>query len=153
VIRRTETGYQQADITLHYLPSDPPSAEPVTWKMHADAAAHFQVGTYGQGAVNGLAQSLAYLQRLGVEKIHAHRQPLLKMLHEEMPRRGFTSITPRESTSAIASFVAKDAETRFASRLKQANVSVSLGGDRIRVAPSFFNDGRDVEVLLRALSS
>ncbi len=151
-IRRTETGYQQADITLHYLPSDPPSAAPVTWKMRADAAAHFQVGTYGQGAVNGLAQSLAYLQRLGVEKIHAHRQPLLKMLHEEMPRRGFTSITPQESTSAIASFVAKDAEQRFAVRLKQANVSVSLGGDRIRIAPSFFNDARDVEKLLAALA-
>ena len=152
VIRRTETGYQQADIALHYLPSDPPAATPATWQMHADTAAHFQVGTYGQGAVNGLAQSLAYLQRLGVEKIHAHRQPLLKLLHDEMPRRGFTAITPRESTSAIASFVAKDAEQRFAARLKQANVSVSLGGDRMRVSPSFFNDARDVEKLLDALA-
>lgn len=152
VIRRSEFGYQQADTVLHYLPSDPPASTPVTWTLNADTAAHFQVGTYGQGAVNGLAQSLAYLQRIGVDRIHAHRQPLLKTLHEEMPRLGFTAITPAGSTSAIASFTAPGAEKRFAARLKQANVSVSLGGDRIRISPSFFNDAKDIAALLDALS-
>ena len=58
VIRRTEYGYQQADTVMHYLPSDPPAQTPVTWTMQADARAHFQVGTYGQGALNALAESL-----------------------------------------------------------------------------------------------
>ncbi len=58
VIRRTEYGYQQADTVMHYLPSDPPSQTPVTWTMQTDARAHFQVGTYGQGALNALAESL-----------------------------------------------------------------------------------------------
>jgi selenocysteine lyase/cysteine desulfurase len=152
VIRRSEYGYQQADTVMHYLPSDPPAAVPVTWTMHADARAHFQVGTYAQGTLNALAESLAYLQRIGVERIRAHRQPLLRRLHEELPRVGFTSITPPDSTSAIAAFIARDAEQRFAPRLKQANVSVTLSGERMRVAPSFFNDVHDVDRLLRALS-
>ena len=152
VIRRTEYGYQQADTAMHYLPSDPPSDTPVTWTMHADARAHFQVGTYGQGALNALTESLAYLQRIGVDRIHAHRQPLLQRLHEELPRLGFTSITPPGTTSAIAAFTAPNAEKRFAARLKQANVSVTLSGERLRVSPSLFNDIHDVDRLLGALS-
>jgi selenocysteine lyase/cysteine desulfurase len=151
VIRRSEYGYQQADTTMHYLPSDPPASTPVTWTMGGDARAHFQVGTYGQGALNALSESLGYLQRIGVDRIHAHRQPLLKRLHDELPRRGFTSITPPGSTSAIASFTAPDAAKRFAPRLQQANVSVTLSGDRLRVSPSFFNDLSDIERLLSAL--
>jgi selenocysteine lyase/cysteine desulfurase len=152
VIRRTEYGYQQADTVMHYLPSDPPSEMPVTWTMQTDARAHFQVGTYGQGALNALAESLGYLERIGVNRIHAHRQPLLRRLHEELPRLGFTAITSPETTSAIVAFTAPNAEQRFAARLKQANVSVTLGGDRLRVSPSLFNDLHDVDRLLGALS-
>jgi len=152
VVRRSEYGYQQADTVMHYLPSDPPSALPVTWTMNTDARAHFQVGTYGQGTLNALAVSLVYLQRMGVEQIRAHRQPLLRRLHEELPRLGFSSITPPGTTSAIAAFTARDAEKRFAGRLKRANVSVTLSGERMRVSPSFFNDVHDVDRLLEALS-
>ena len=152
VIHRSEYGYQQADTVMHYLPSDPPASAPVTWTMHADAHAHFQVGTYGQGTLNALAESLAYLERVGIERIHAHRQPLLRRLHDELPRLGFSSITPAGTTSAIVAFTAPDAERRFAARLKQANVSVTLSGERMRISPSFFNDIHDVERLLTALA-
>jgi selenocysteine lyase/cysteine desulfurase len=151
VVHRTEYGYQQADTTMHYLPSDPPSDTPVTWTLHTDARAHFQVGTYGQGALNALNESLAYLQRIGVDRIHAHRQPLLRRLHDALPRLGFTAITPAGTTSAIAAFTAPAAEKRFAARLKQANVSVTLSGERLRVSPSLFNDMHDVDNLLSAL--
>ena len=107
VVRRSEYGYQQADTVMHYLPSDPPANAPVTWTMHADARAHFQVGTYGQGALNALTVSLAYLQQIGVARIHAHRQPLLRRLHEELPRLGFTAITPPGTSSAITAFTAR----------------------------------------------
>jgi selenocysteine lyase/cysteine desulfurase len=152
VIRRSEYGYQQADTVMHYLPSDPPADAPVTWTMHQDARAYFQVGTYGQGTLNALSASLEYLQRVGVERIHAHRQPLLRRLREELPRLGFTSITPPGTLSAIVAFTAPDAEKRFGARLRQANVSVTLSGDRMRVSPSLFNDLRDVDRLLGALS-
>jgi selenocysteine lyase/cysteine desulfurase len=152
VVRRTHIGYQEADEVLHYLPSDPPADTPVTWTFHPDAGGHFEVGTYAQGAVNALAVSLPWLRRLGVAKIQAYRQPLLERLHTEMPRLGFTSITPRETPSPLIAFTLPGAERRFAERLRAANVSVSLSGDRIRISPSIFNDGRDIETLLDALA-
>ncbi len=152
VIRRTQYGYQQADTQLHYLPSDPPATTPVTWTLRGDTSAHFEVGTYGSGAVNALAESLPYLQRIGVARIQAYRQPFLRRLHAEMPRLGFTPLTPPETPSALIAFAARDAERRFGERLRQANISVSLGGDRIRISPSIFNDERDIEALLSALS-
>ena len=152
VIHRTQTGYQQADTELHYLPSDPPGAAPVTWTLHPDASGHFEVGTYAQAAVNALAVSLPYLRRIGVANIRAYRQPLLRRLREELPRLGFTPITPPETTSALIAFTAPDAERRFADRLRQARVAVSLSGDRMRISPSIFNGSDDVEALLSALS-
>jgi len=152
VVRRTEIGYQQADTAMHYLPTDPPAATPVTWTLHPDAAGHFEVGTYAQAAVNALAVSLPWLRRLGVENIQTYRQPLLRRLHDELPRLGFTSITPAESPSALVAFTMTGAERRFGDRLKAANVAVSLYGDRIRVSPSLFNDMGDIERLLGALS-
>ena len=152
VVRRTHIGYGEADEVLHYLPSDPPADTPVTWTFHPDAGGHFEVGTYGQAAVNALSVSLPWLRRLGPEKILAYRRPLLERLHEEMPRLGFTSITPRETPSALIAFTMPGAERRFAERLRAANVTVSLSGDRIRISPSIFNDQRDIETLLDALS-
>ena len=152
VFHRSQIGYGEADTEMHYLPSDPPAATPVTWTLHGDAAGHVEVGTYAQGAVNALAVSLPYLRRLGVENIQAYRQPLLRRLHDELPRLGFTPITPPETPSALVAFTMAGAEQRFAERLKAANVAVSLYGDRIRIAPSLFNDMRDIETLLGALS-
>jgi selenocysteine lyase/cysteine desulfurase len=152
VVRRTQIGYAEADEVLHYLPSDPPADTPVTWTFHTDAGGYFEVGTYAQAAVNALSVSLPWLRRLGPEKIQAYRRPLLERLHEEMPRRGFTPITPRESPSALIAFTMGGAEQRFAERLGAAKVSVSLYGDRVRISPSIFNDMHDIEALLDALS-
>lgn len=152
VVHRTQVGYQQADTETHYLPSDPPADQPVTWSLHQDASGHFEVGTYSQATVNALSVSIPYLQRIGVANIHAHRQPLLRRLHEALPRLGWTSITPPESGSALASFTLPGAEQRFGARLKAARVSVSLYGDRMRVSPSLFNSSDDIEALIAALS-
>ena len=95
VIRRSEYGYQQADTVMHYLPSDPPASTPVTWTMHADARAHFQVGTYAPGCAERAGRNRwPTCSGSASTRIHAHRQPLLRRLHDELPRLGFTSITP-----------------------------------------------------------
>jgi len=152
VIHRTQFGYQQADIAMHYLASDPPADQPITWTLHQDAAGHFEVGTFSQAAANALAVSLPYLQRLGIASIHAARQPLLRRLHEVLPRLGWTPITPAETTSALVSFTIPGAESRFAARLQAAKISVSLYGDRMRVSPAVFNSPDDVETLIDALA-
>jgi selenocysteine lyase/cysteine desulfurase len=152
VLRQTQYGYYQAAaMQTHFLPGDEPAAAPYSWKLSADATGRFEVGTSGSGAQHVLEETLPYIRKIGVEKIHAHRQPLLKRLREEMPRLGFASITPPESTSAITSFNMKD-RANVVKRLKKANVNVRVAEDFLRVSPSVFNDMGDIEKLLEALS-
>src|ERR1051326_2507795 len=152
VLRQTQYGYYQAaEIQAHFLPGDAPAPTPYSWKLSNDATGHFEVGTSGSGAQHILMETLPYIRKIGVEKIQAHRQPLLKKLRAEMPRLGFTPITPPESTSALISFTMKD-RANVVTRLKKANVNVRVAEDFLRVSPSVFNDMSDIDKLLEALS-
>ncbi len=152
VLRQTQYGYYQAaEMQAHFLPGDAPAPTPYSWRLSNDATGRFEVGTSGSGAQHILMETLPYIRKIGVERIHAHRQPLLKKLREEMPRLGFASITPPESTSAITSFAMKD-RANVVERLKKANVNVRVAEDFLRVSPSVFNDMGDVEKLLEALA-
>ncbi|MFZ0393106.1 MAG: aminotransferase class V-fold PLP-dependent enzyme [Terracidiphilus sp.] len=152
VLHRTQYGYYQATkLESHFLPGDSPNPSPYTWELGNSASAHFEVGTQASGVVRILSESLPYIRRIGPENIRAHRQPLLKRLHEEMPRLGFQSLTPAESTSALISFTLKDSAAVRA-RLQKANVNVRVSDRFIRISPSVFNDMGDIDRLLEALS-
>jgi len=152
VIKRAQYGYYQArNLESHFLPGDSPNSAPYTWELENDVAGHCEVGTPAIGVAHVLAQSLPYIRRLGVENILAYRQPMLKRLHEEMPRLGFAPLTPRESTSALISFAVKDYKA-VQQRLQKANVNARVSGRFVRVSPSVFNDMHDIEKLLEALA-
>lgn len=152
VLGRTHYGYYQAaTMESHFLPGDAPAPTPYTWKLSNDATGHFEPGTSGSGAQHILMETLPYLRKIGIEKIQAYRQPLLKKLREEMPRLGFGLLTPPESTSAIISFTMKD-RANVLERLKKANVNVRVAEDFLRVSPSVFNDMGDIDKLLEALA-
>jgi selenocysteine lyase/cysteine desulfurase len=153
VVKRSQIGYRQADAEAHLLPDDPHIDTPLTWTMHTDASGHFEIGTYAQAAVEALGVSLPYIQRLGPAAIEAYRQPLLRRLHEELPRRGWTPITPPETRSALVAFAMAGAAAKYGDRLRDAKIAVSLYDDgRMRIAPSVFNDMNDVDALLGALT-
>lgn len=152
VIQRTQYGYYQAqELESHFLPGDTPAASPYSWQFSPDATGHFEVGTQAIGAAQVLSESLPYIRGLGVENIQAHRQPLLKKLHEEMPRLGFQPLTPPESTSALISFVVRNPDD-VRQRLGRARVNVRVSDRFIRISPSVFNDLADVDRLLEALA-
>jgi selenocysteine lyase/cysteine desulfurase len=152
VLGQTQFGYYQAaTMQSHFLPGDDTASAPYSWRLTPDATGHFEVGTSGSGAQHVLMETLPYIRKIGVEKIQAHRQPLLKKLREEMPRLGFAPLTPPESTSALTSFTMKD-RANVVERLKKANVNVRVAEDFLRVSPSVFNDMGDIEKLLEALS-
>jgi selenocysteine lyase/cysteine desulfurase len=168
VLGQTQFGYYQAaEMQSHFLPGDAPAptsgspmradlarigvGTPYSWKLSNDATGRFEVGTSGSGAQHVLETTLPYIRKIGVEKIQAYRQPLLKRLREEMSRLGFTPLTPPESTSALISFAMKD-RASVVERLKKANVNVRVAEDFLRVSPSVFNDMGDIEKLLAALS-
>jgi selenocysteine lyase/cysteine desulfurase len=145
-------GYFEArTLDSHFLPGDPPGDSPYTWQLKTDAGGHFEVSTPALGVMFALGQSLPYIHALGVENIQAYRQPMIKKMQEEIPRLGFPSLTPPESTSALVSFSVKEPQP-IRERLRQRNINVRVGPNFLRVSPSVFNDMKDIDKLLESLA-
>jgi selenocysteine lyase/cysteine desulfurase len=76
---------------------------------------------------------------------------MLARLREEMPRLGFTAVTPPGTHSALITFTFKD-RAPVVERLRKANVDARVGRNFIRLSPSVYNDMADIERLLGALA-
>jgi selenocysteine lyase/cysteine desulfurase len=151
-LKRTQFGYRQlSDLEYHAFAWDKPGNFPIEWKQKEDAAGFFEIGTYSNTTIEALSYSLPLIERLGVENIQAHAQKLLSPLRQELPRLGYACITPEDSHGSIASFLVADIR-KTAAALKKANVDVSLSPGRMRVSPSIYNDEKDIDRLLAALS-
>ena len=133
------------------LPYDPPGDSPASWEVFDGAPGHFEMGTFSRTAEACLTHSLKHIRKLGGENIQAHTQSLIQRLQKDLPGLGFEPLTPPESRSPLVAFVVKDPET-IADRLKKANVEVKFDRHYMRVSPSIYNDQRDIDRLLEALS-
>lgn len=152
VVQRTQYGYYQAaELDSHFMPGDTPDPSAYTWRLNSGASGHFEVGTSASAAAVALSQSLPYIRKLGVESIQAHRQSLLKRLHEELPRLGYPPFTPPESQSALITFGVKDYKS-VQERLAKAKINARVGRHFVRFSPSVFNDMKDIDVVLAALT-
>ncbi len=151
-LRRSQYGFRQLTrVGYHVFPYDPPGNTVMDWSVSPSAGGHFEVGTVSNTTAACLSYSLDYILQLGVEKIQAHREPLLRGLQTELPRLGFQPLTPSDSASPIVAF-AKEDTTDTAARMKRAHIDIAVYPHRIRISPSVYNDQRDIEKLLEALS-
>ena len=150
-LRRSQYGFRQLTrVDYHVFPYDPPGETVMDWRASPSAGGHFEVGTISNTTAACLNYSLDYILQMGVEKIQAHRQPLLRRLQTELPRLGFQPLTPADSTSPIVAF-AKEDTTKIAAQLKQSHTDIAVYPHRIRISPSVYNDQSDIEKLLAAL--
>ncbi|SEK87675.1 Selenocysteine lyase/Cysteine desulfurase [Roseateles sp. YR242] len=153
-LRPPQYGYRQLQaFQTHLFPYDPPAQELFSYEKRGGAAALFEVGTVANAAVVALSVSLGYLLDIGVERIEAHRQPMLQLLRAELPRHGYLPLTPADSRSAIVAFARQDAAATLGPRLAAAGVQVQLHAHRLRISPSFYNELADIERLLDLLAS
>ena len=129
------------------------ASEPVSWAFGRDATSHFEAGSIAGSLGAGLAASLAYVKDVGVANIQAYRQPMLQKLRDEVPRRGFTCVTPPDSTSSIITFARKGlGASDTPQKLARARVNVRIADHWMRVSPSVYNDMADIDRLLEALA-
>lgn len=153
-IKRSMIGYRQVkEFTSHTFPFESQNDALFTSIPNNTTAGHFEVGTLANSGVAGLAYSLNVLNKIGIDRIQAHRIPMLKKLHMELPRYGFESMTTVESTSPIISFAYKNASVKWTKKLQAANVSITIYEHRIRISPSFFNDMNDIDKLIDVFAS
>jgi selenocysteine lyase/cysteine desulfurase len=158
-IERPVVGYYQApNLDANYPPILPSGGyRPVEYSYGPPtAASYFEMGTLTGSVMTNLAlldTSLRYVMSLGVAKIQSHRLPLIRKLQQEVPRLGFTAVTPVDATGGNVSFARKAlAESDLPSRLAAARVNVRIGRDWMRISPSVYNDLADVDRFLSALS-
>lgn len=109
----------------------------------------WETGMGGSALLYGLEQSLLMLCEAGIEKIEAYLAELTDFLCEILPskRYAITSSRAKNEKSQIVSIRPLNGiscETVI-DALSREKIVVSTRGDRIRIAPHFFNNFADVE--------
>jgi selenocysteine lyase/cysteine desulfurase len=152
-LSRLHVGWRQLrQYESHVLPYEPPGPALGTYQLASGAAGLFEVGTPAWAALACVAGSLDYISSIGVDAIVRYRQPLLQELQSKLPPLGFTALTPPDSRSPIVAFACKDAQKRFAARLRAEKIRISVYEHRIRISPSVYNTPDDIAHLLKTLS-
>ena len=103
-----------------------------------------------------LAAALAYLKRVGLDRIETQSLTLAQQLRKGLVEQGFEMFTPAASGSSIVSFLVKKTRNDVQALIDAERVKVSVqepeGSDnrtvRVRVAPAFFNNAGEVSRFL-----
>jgi cysteine desulfurase/selenocysteine lyase len=115
----------------------------------------WESGTGGASLFYGLEQSLKLLHETGAEKIESYLEELSDYLCELLAGKNYEIVSSRargeKSQIVCVRHLNGLTSNDVAERLQNENIIVSPRGDRVRIAPHFFNNREDVERLIEAL--
>ena len=115
-----------------------------------NTAKRFDYATLPFCEVYQLGAGLAYLERVGVDRIERHTVELARELRAGLASQGYRVFTPEGNRSSIVTFYfSKDAATLTAAFAK-ASIDVTVRGalGQVRVSPALFNTGDDIKRFL-----
>lgn len=151
-LRRTHFGYYQlAAFATHVYPFDVPGSSIADATPRADVEGLFAGGTRSHTVLAQLDWSLEYILSIGVERIMAHRRPLLVRLREGLIAKGYTVVTPADARGPLLTCTLEGAYAKLSKPLEAANVQITVSRNRFRASPSVFNGMDDIDRLLAAL--
>lgn len=151
-LQRTEYGYYGlGQFTPHVYPFDAPSDRIVDYAFSPNAEGTLAHGTHAHTVIAQLDHSLDYILGLGVDRINEHARGLTDHLKRELPRLGYTLMTPPESRAPIVACAYENARERLAPRLQAGHVKLTVSQHRFRATPSVFNSHADIERMLEVL--
>ena len=148
-----EPSRPSGGVSLNYPPwvdSPDPDREEISFTPTTGAGA-YEVSYPSYEGVVCARESIDYILRLGVDDIRSHSRELAGRLQEELPRRGYESITPKGNESPILAFTAPDPEGAMAACRKNAVHIAMRFGNKMRLSPSVYNNHDDIDRLLEAL--
>ncbi len=152
-IRRPWFGhYQFSSRRGHAFPNPQPGESLTEYEHHDSALGYFAMGSQSNVVAALLDHSLEYLLNTGVDRIQEYRQPLIDRLQRDMPRLGYSSLTPEDTGTALVSFRHNGNAEDLRNKLAAAAITASVAAHHIRISPSVFNDMEDIERLLDVLS-
>jgi selenocysteine lyase/cysteine desulfurase len=113
-------------------------------------ARKFEYATLPFAEVYQLGAALAYLERVGVERIERHTVALAGELRTGLAALGFRVLTPPDNGSSIVSMHLEKNQARARELLDKSNVQVSFReqGSQIRVSPALFNTRDEIRRFL-----
>jgi selenocysteine lyase/cysteine desulfurase len=109
-------------------------------------AQRFDYATLPFSEIYQLGAGLAFLQRVGVDRIEAHTVALAQALRAGLVALGYRLFTPEGNRSSIVTYyVSKDAATLDAA-FARASIDVTVRGPlgQVRVSPALFNTRDDI---------
>jgi len=116
----------------------------------------WESGTGCAALFYGLEQSLTLLHETGVGNIERHLDGLADYLCDSLGGKSYEIVSSRFTGERSQIVCIKHRHgipaTSIASRLESENIIVSPRGDRLRIAPHFYNNSDDIDALLTGLS-
>jgi selenocysteine lyase/cysteine desulfurase len=117
----------------------------------------WESGTGAASLFYGLEQSLKLLHSVGASGIEAYLEELTDYLCDGLRGKDYEIVSSREkgekSQIVCIKSTAGKTPNEIAERLQAENIIISPRGDRVRIAPHFYNNRADIERLLEALST
>lgn len=133
---------------------DPWNFEDAEQEFKPNALA-WESGTGGSALFYGLEESLKLLTETGIENIENYLEELTDFLCEILSGKNYEIISSRESgeKSQIVCIENRNGLTssEIAKNLQNENIVISPRGDRLRIAPHFYNNHEDIEKLVENL--
>jgi selenocysteine lyase/cysteine desulfurase len=115
----------------------------------------WETGTGGISLFYGLEQSLKLLSDAGAENIEKYLENLTDYLCELLAAKNYEIVSSRaenEKSQIVCVRHRGDlTSVEIARRLETEKIIVSPRGDRVRIAPHFFNNEKDIEHLIEML--
>ncbi|MDQ6787331.1 MAG: aminotransferase class V-fold PLP-dependent enzyme [Acidobacteriota bacterium] len=115
----------------------------------------WESGTGAASLFYGLEQSLKLLSEAGAENIKNYLEELTDYLCELLAEKNYEIVSSREAGEKSQIVCVRHrgnlTSSEIAERLQNENIIVSPRGDRLRVAPHFFNNREDIDKLVEHL--
>jgi cysteine desulfurase/selenocysteine lyase len=115
----------------------------------------WETGTSGSSLFYGLEQSAKLLYETGTEKIESYLEDLTDYLCELLAGKNYEIVSSRAKGEKSQIVCIKNSDglipNQIAKHLETQNIIVSPRGDRVRIAPHFFNNREDIKRLTENL--
>jgi cysteine desulfurase/selenocysteine lyase len=119
-----------------------------------ETARRYEYGTLSFDGIHGLDAALDYVNRIGIENIEQHNLHLVALLRARLRERGFRFLTPPDNRSSILSFFVGDADA-CGTRMREQGICITAryrNEGYVRVAPHFYNNEKEIEAFVQAIS-
>jgi len=115
----------------------------------------WESGTGVSSLFYGLEQSLLLLNSAGLDRIDSYLAELTEFLCDGLAGKNYDIVSSRQPGEKSAIVCLKNTNgvpcNEIAERLEQEKIIVSARNERVRIAPHFYNNRKDIERLLAAL--